>query len=175
MSQRGCESAKQPKDGGVASHDPHQEILEGRGILCWLQGLYEWYPGERTCREGAAWSAAQKSAVHTPPRGLLQKEREDLGSIWLFCIIPRHFTHCWATARSRSYEYIAGRHTSIPPRTSGLDGEYRRYVPPSHINQPLAEFRMLAHLFGAVSSPSCVNYTLKKTADDNESNLCKDV
>ena len=34
-------------------------------------------------------------------------------------------------------------------------------------NQP-AEFRMKVHLFGAVSSPGCVNFALKRTADDFE-------
>ena len=29
------------------------------------------------------------------------------------------------------------------------------------------EYRMLVHLFGGTSSPSCANYTLKKTADHN--------
>ena len=29
------------------------------------------------------------------------------------------------------------------------------------------EFQMLVHLFGGVSSPSCANYALQKTADDN--------
>ena len=31
-----------------------------------------------------------------------------------------------------------------------------------------AEFRMKVHLFGAVSSPGCANFTLKRTADDFE-------
>ena len=30
------------------------------------------------------------------------------------------------------------------------------------------EYRMLVHLFGATSSPSCANYALKKTAEDNK-------
>lgn len=34
-----------------------------------------------------------------------------------------------------------------------------------------AEFRMTVHLFGATSSPGCVNYALKASADDNEEDL----
>jgi len=30
------------------------------------------------------------------------------------------------------------------------------------------EYRMTVHLFGAVSSPGCANFALKKTAEDNE-------
>lgn len=30
------------------------------------------------------------------------------------------------------------------------------------------EYRMRVHIFGTVSSPSCVNFALKRTADDNE-------
>ncbi|XP_038073045.1 uncharacterized protein LOC119741365 [Patiria miniata] len=35
------------------------------------------------------------------------------------------------------------------------------------IKKPLTEYRMKVHVFGAVSSPSCANYALKKTADDH--------
>ena len=37
-------------------------------------------------------------------------------------------------------------------------------------NEP-EEFRMTVHLFGAVSSPACANFALKRTADDNERDL----
>lgn len=30
---------------------------------------------------------------------------------------------------------------------------------------------MTVHLFGAVSSPSCASYALRKTADDNKSDF----
>ena len=33
------------------------------------------------------------------------------------------------------------------------------------------EFRMTVHLFGAVSSPACANFALKRTAHDNEEDL----
>lgn len=33
--------------------------------------------------------------------------------------------------------------------------------------QALQEYRMKVHLFGAASSPSCANYALRRTADDN--------
>lgn len=32
--------------------------------------------------------------------------------------------------------------------------------------QPPLEYRTKVHLFGAISSPSCANYVLRKTADD---------
>ena len=35
-------------------------------------------------------------------------------------------------------------------------------------NVPPEEYRMTVHLFGAVSSPTCSNFALKKTADDNQ-------
>lgn len=31
----------------------------------------------------------------------------------------------------------------------------------------LANYTMTVHMFGAVSSPSCASYVLRKTADDN--------
>ena len=33
--------------------------------------------------------------------------------------------------------------------------------------QELGEYEMCVHLFGAISSPSCANMALKKTADDS--------
>ncbi|KAK7906758.1 hypothetical protein WMY93_015370 [Mugilogobius chulae] len=37
------------------------------------------------------------------------------------------------------------------------------------------EYRMSVHLFGAVSSPSCSNYALRRTADDNALEFSEDV
>ena len=36
------------------------------------------------------------------------------------------------------------------------------------------EFLMLVHLFGGIPSPSCANYALQKTADDNAEHFDKD-
>ena len=36
------------------------------------------------------------------------------------------------------------------------------------LNAPLQEYRMVVHLFGAVSSPSIANFAIKKTACDGE-------
>lgn len=47
--------------------------------------------------------------------------------------------------------------------------------PNGDISQPLEEFRMTVHLFGAVSSPSCANFVLRKTADDNEGKVDSEV
>ncbi|XP_069979453.1 uncharacterized protein [Penaeus vannamei] len=35
------------------------------------------------------------------------------------------------------------------------------------INKPVSDYRMNVHVFGARSSPSCVNYALRKTAEDH--------
>ena len=37
-----------------------------------------------------------------------------------------------------------------------------------NISQELEEYEMCVHFFGAVSSPSCANMALKKTADDSQ-------
>lgn len=39
--------------------------------------------------------------------------------------------------------------------------------PNNDLNSDPEEFQMLVHLFGATSSPSCANFALRKTADDN--------
>ena len=51
--------------------------------------------------------------------------------------------------------------------------EYRNYLrffwwPDSDSTKPPIEYRMTVHLFGAASSPGCVNYGLKQIAHDHE-------
>ncbi|XP_078665802.1 uncharacterized protein LOC144908142 [Branchiostoma floridae x Branchiostoma belcheri] len=48
------------------------------------------------------------------------------------------------------------------------DRDYLRFLwwPEGNTNEPLREFRMKVHVFGATSSPSCANYALKRIAED---------
>ncbi|XP_063072324.1 uncharacterized protein LOC134462993 [Engraulis encrasicolus] len=48
--------------------------------------------------------------------------------------------------------------------------DYLRFLwwPNGDTSQPPVEHRMLVHLFGAVSSPSCANFALRQTAEDNK-------
>ena len=47
---------------------------------------------------------------------------------------------------------------------------YLRFLwwPNGNLNSCIEEYRMTVHLFGAVSSPACSNFALRKTARDNE-------
>ena len=40
--------------------------------------------------------------------------------------------------------------------------------PNGDFTQPMREYQMQVHVFGATSSPGCVNFALRKTAEDNE-------
>ena len=40
--------------------------------------------------------------------------------------------------------------------------------PNGNLDGDLAEYKMNVHLFGAVSSPSCSNFVLRRAADDAE-------
>ncbi|KAJ8404510.1 hypothetical protein AAFF_G00337770 [Aldrovandia affinis] len=40
--------------------------------------------------------------------------------------------------------------------------------PDGKLNEPMEEFRMMVHLFGATSSPSIASYALKRTAEDHK-------
>ncbi|XP_048011443.1 uncharacterized protein LOC125244827 [Megalobrama amblycephala] len=55
-------------------------------------------------------------------------------------------------------------------RVANSDVNYLRFLwwPQGDFTQNPKEYRMLVHIFGAVSSPSCANFALQKTADDNE-------
>ena len=48
--------------------------------------------------------------------------------------------------------------------------DYVRFVwwPDGNTDAELTDFQMQVHLFGGISSPSCANFALRKTADDNE-------
>ena len=53
--------------------------------------------------------------------------------------------------------------------------DFLRFVwwPDGDLNSDLEDYQMTVHLFGAVSSPSCANFALRKTAFDNESDWGK--
>lgn len=47
------------------------------------------------------------------------------------------------------------------------------WFPNGDVNAEPIDYRLKVHVFGAVSSPSCANYALRKTAMDNESDFSK--
>ena len=54
-------------------------------------------------------------------------------------------------------------------RVPEKQADYLRFLwwPDGKIDEPLEEYRMRVHLFGAVSSPSCANFALRQTAKDH--------
>lgn len=55
-------------------------------------------------------------------------------------------------------------------KVSEKDVDFLRFLwwPDGDCSKDPIEYRMLVHLFGATSSPSCANYALRKTAEDNK-------
>ena len=53
-------------------------------------------------------------------------------------------------------------------RPSDCDALRFLWWPNGNLNQPPEEFQMRVHLFGGASSPSCANFALRKTAEDNK-------
>ena len=55
-------------------------------------------------------------------------------------------------------------------RVPAKDSNLLRFLwwPGGDFSQPLEEYRMLVHLFGATSSPSCANFALRRCAEDNK-------
>jgi len=47
--------------------------------------------------------------------------------------------------------------------------------PNGNLEKDLCEYQMKVHLFGAVSSPSCSNFALRRTADDNKDQFGDDI
>jgi len=57
------------------------------------------------------------------------------------------------------------------------DRDFLRFLwwPNGDVTKDLVEHRMTVHLFGAVSSPSCASYALRKSADDHQSEFAANV
>lgn len=55
-------------------------------------------------------------------------------------------------------------------RVPVVQRDFLRFLwwPNGDLDSNMEEYRMAVHLFGAVSSPRCSNFALKKTASDNE-------
>jgi hypothetical protein len=56
-----------------------------------------------------------------------------------------------------------------------VPAEHRDYIrfawwPEGDLNASLEDYRMTVHLFGAVSSPSCSNFALKRAASEGKEN-----
>ena len=62
-------------------------------------------------------------------------------------------------------------------RVPECDRSFLRFLwwPDGDLSRALAEYQMTVHLFGAVSSPACANFALRKTADDNVQHFSSDV
>jgi len=62
-------------------------------------------------------------------------------------------------------------------RVSEADCSYLRFLwwPDGNLESNLEEYQMVVHLFGAASSPSCSNFALRKTAEDNSQHFPKAV
>ena len=62
-------------------------------------------------------------------------------------------------------------------RVAEEDKNFLRFLwwPEGDVSREPEEFRMTVHLFGAVSSPSCASYALRRTAQDNQANFSLEV
>ena len=54
-------------------------------------------------------------------------------------------------------------------------GQRFLWWPKGDLSKDPEEYEMRVHLFGGASSPSCANYALKKTADDNKEDFRPEV
>lgn len=57
------------------------------------------------------------------------------------------------------------------------DADLLRFLwwPNGDLSQPMMEYRMVVHLLGATSSPSCANFALHRCAEDNKEFLSQHV
>ena len=62
----------------------------------------------------------------------------------------------------------------VNPKSKDCDALRFLWWPGNDLNSDTAEHQMLVHLFGATSSPSCANFGLRHTADDNQDVFSKE-
>ena len=62
-------------------------------------------------------------------------------------------------------------------RVPKADRDLLRFLwwPEGDLNKGLEEYRMTVHLFGAVSSPSCTNFAIRRNAEDHKHEFPSDV
>lgn len=62
-------------------------------------------------------------------------------------------------------------------RVPAKDSDLLRFLwwPDGNCDQNLVEHRMVAHLFGATSSPSCASFALRKCVEDNQEQFSPNV
>ena len=73
--------------------------------------------------------------------------------------------------RQEKYAFMADiEKMFFQARVKKEDQSFLRFLwwPNGDLQKEAEEYCMTVHLFGAVSSPACANYALKRTADDNE-------
>lgn len=77
-------------------------------------------------------------------------------------ISDKKLWHVWVTSRQCSIRWMWQNKT-----------DFLRFLwwPEGDLNKELEVCRMTVHMFGAVSSPGCASYALRKTADDNSSDF----
>ena len=115
-----------------------------------------------------------------------QKPRQDQSGVRLLRKVSWNLAERPASTGARSNQFTRWTSNQIPGGSSSLHVRRRSDVPlmrvqPSDcgasrflwwpdgkLDQPPKEFQMTVHLFGRESSPSCVNFVLKKTAENNK-------
>ena len=70
---------------------------------------------------------------------------------------------------------IEGMFHQVYVNTKDCDALRFLWWPGNYLNSDPAEHQMLVHLFGATSFPSYANFCLRRTADDNQDVLSKEV
>lgn len=124
-----------------------------------------------------------------PPRPKSSKTWKCTCCVRLLRQVPRQVPQWQTLTEAGSYKFPRWSIDKIPPgsgriyvrRTSyvqlGLckpeDPSALRFLwwPHGNLDLEPEEFMMTTHPFGAVSSPSCTNFALRKTAADNQGNF----
>ncbi|XP_077978758.1 uncharacterized protein LOC144434177 [Glandiceps talaboti] len=118
-----------------------------------------------------------KGMVYSTPWSISSKEaRQDSSGIRLLSKVSRHISQRHITARARPNEHLLGVLLRFRQETVAMmaDIEAMFHQMETWTKEPEI-YRMMAHLFGGVSSPSCANTALHRTAEDNRGKFREEV
>lgn len=152
-------------DSKYAEVIPHEELKKTDGRVWYLPHHGVYHPKKKTLRVVFDCSASyQGTSLNSE---LLQGP--DLTNSLVGVLVRFRLEPVAVMADIRSMFHQV--------RVSPKDVDFLRFLwwPEGDVNQSAVEHRMLVHLFGAVSSPSCASFALKRTAEDNKGNFSSEV
>ena len=144
-------------------------------------------PDQRSLKEGKAWYIPHHGVYHTHKPGKIRVVfycSAKFNSVSLKSMLYKgpDLTNSLVGVLTRFREDRVAVMADIEAmfhqvRVPDRDSSFLRFLwwDDGNMAGELQEYQILVHLFGAISSPACANFALRRTAEDNKESLPSDV